>query len=154
MTTGLQPGQSSNGRFKVIRLLEAATATNSPPSGSSAGVATTVLDTDHGSYFFSPEATLIVRSTAGSDTMNVTIRLWGYDSLSEVWLPLGSGGDSTKGIINDGASIGETGSNTIRHAEIVDNWLDFDRLYPEITVINGTGTAITVELKVRVMGGH
>lgn len=152
MATGLQAGQSSNGRYKVIRLLEAATATNSPPSGASAGIATTVLDTDHGQYFYAPSATLIVRSTAGSDTMTVTIRLWGYDSLSTVWVPLGPGGDSTKGTINEGAAIGETGSNTIRHAEMVDNWMDFDRLYPEITAIGGTATAVTVELKVRIVG--
>ena len=129
----------------TYRILDAATATNSPPSGGSAGVS---LASAAIGPPWPTTCTLLVRSTAGSGTMTVTIRLWGYAEDAAVWLPLGVGLDATKGTINAGAAIGETGSDVIRHCEPIANVFHFSRLYAEVTAIGGTSTAVTVELLV------
>lgn len=140
MATGFI-GQTA--RHNLIRLVDAATATNSPPSGSSAGVdlsgiATTFDALEH--------TVIVVRSTAGSGTMTTTVRLWGYESIGGNWTPMGPGADATKGTINAGSAMGETQSDQIDHSETLDWFGPFDRVYAEITAIGGTSTAITVEL--------
>lgn len=123
-----------------ITLLTAATATNGVPSGATAGVKMPHL-TD--------VATLFVHSTAGSDSMTVTLRLWGYNNYTAKWYPLGIGTAANKGIINAGAAIAEdtsTGADTILHAEIVSGLFRIDRVYLEVTAIGGTATAITAVL--------
>ena len=132
--------------FDVYRLLDPATATNSPPSGSSAGLD---LSTYGGAFAKIELAELEVYSTAGSDTMTVTLRLWGYDATADVWFPVGTGADATKGVLNNGAAIGETGSNTIRHTEPLYDLHVYSRLYLEITAIGGTATSITANLKIQ-----
>ena len=130
-------------KYEQITLLTAAVATNSPPSGASAGVDVSGV---FGSFTAIDWAVLQVRSTAGSATMTVAIRLWGYNALSAAWFPLGVGADATKGAINAGTTLGETAADTIRHTEPVYYVSAFDRVYAEITAIGGTSTAITVEL--------
>jgi len=126
----------------TIQLLTAATATNSAPSGATAGVETNGLKV--GSENVPDEATLLVKSTAGSGVMTVTIRMWGYHATAAVWFPLGVGTDAAKGTINEGSALGETASNTIAHAERFLVPGHFSRLYAEITAIGGTATAISV----------
>ena len=127
-----------------LTLLASATATNSPPTLASDGVslATSAIRGDRG--------LCLVQSTAGSGTMTVTIRLWGYSAVPAAWAPLGYGADATKGVINDGAALGETGTNLIQHAELIDGLENFDRLYAEITAIGGTSTAISCYLAARI----
>lgn len=121
-----------------ITLLSAATATNSAPSGATAGVALPHL-TDR--------ALLFLRSTAGSGTMTVTCKLWGYNTLQATWFPLGVHATAaTKGIINGGNAIAETGTDVIGHCEEVTSLRRIDRVYLEITAIGGTATAITAVL--------
>ena len=63
-----------------VQLLNAATATNGAPSLSSHGFA---LQTPAASVNIAGDkGLLLVHSTAGSDTMAVTIRLWGYSAIS------------------------------------------------------------------------
>jgi hypothetical protein len=92
---------------------------------------------------------LLVWSTAGSGTMTVTLRLWGYSSVSGTWHPLGVGADSTKGIINAGSALGETGTNTIAHSEVVYGLKAFERVVCQVTAIGGTVTAISAALVAR-----
>lgn len=122
-----------------IQLLTARTTTNGVPSLATAGV---VL----GDMWRTSPAALLVASTAGSGTMTVTLRLWGYSVVSAAWHPLGTGADSTKGTINAGAACGETNTDSIAHIEIVDGLYGFERLYAEVTAIGGTATAISVWL--------
>lgn len=131
----------------TIELLASATATNSVPSGASAGLAMETLYTQAGGI--PSTLTLIVRSTAGSGTMTATVRLWGYQASSGVWFPLGTGTGSDKGKINVAAALDETSADLIRHAEPIYTPEHFTRLYLEITAIGGTSTAITGELIAR-----
>jgi hypothetical protein len=131
---------TTSGDHITIELLASATATNSPPSGASAGLAVTAI-ADANQFGIPRNVSLILRSTAGSDTMTVSGRLWVYDGTA--WSAPGTGGDSTKGMLNNGATIGETGSNTIRHVEPVDLLEHFQRLYLELVTIGGTDTAVT-----------
>ena len=70
-------------------------------------------------------------------------------AVTETWHPLGTGTDAAKGIINGGVALGETGTNTIAHAEVVQGLRGLDRIYAEITAIGGTSTAISAWLVTR-----
>ena len=141
MATGLI--STSNG-VHLWRLVDAAIANNNAPSGASAGVANPQPDIGP----LPDGAEVLVRSTAGSATMVVTVRLWGYSTVAATWFPLGPGAAATKGYLNNGAALDElpTVANTISHAERVRGLFSFDRIYAEILVIGGTSTAITVEV--------
>jgi hypothetical protein len=121
-----------------ITLLTAATATNSAPSAATDGVALPHL-TDY--------ATALVHSTAGSGTMTVTLKLWGYNSATAKWYPLGTNATAaSKGLLNEANAIAETGTDSIRHAELVRGLRSFQRVYFEITAIGGSSTAVTAVL--------
>jgi hypothetical protein len=139
---------TQNARGWSVSLLVAATATNSPPSGASAGVALSVLDSYVGGVTKLDSGSLRIWSSAGSATMTVTCKLWGYDGATAKWYPAGIGGDTAKGIVNGGSAIGETASDSIVHSEPVYQISDFDRIYVEITAIGGTSTAINAALVV------
>jgi hypothetical protein len=120
-----------------ITLLSAATATTSAPTAATDGVAmphTTDL------------ATLFVYSSAGSGTMTFTGRLWGYNTTLAKWFPLGPGADATKGTINGGTALGETGTDSIAHCEVLDSLFNIHRVYMQVVAIGGTSTAIEAVL--------
>lgn len=118
-----------------ITLLSAVTATNSAPTAATDGAALP---------FNCDYATLLLHSTAGSGTMTVTCKLWGYNTQQAKWYPLGTNATAAnKGLINEGNAIGETGTDSIRHAELILGIRGFQRLYLEVTTIGGTSTAIT-----------
>lgn len=133
----------ATGERNSVQLLTAATATNSPPSGAAAGVETNDLK-------FATDGVISLRSTAGSGTMTVTCRLWGYEASAAVWFPLGNGTGAGKGFLNGGAAITETEADTIAHAQVVYGIGHIDRVYIEITAIGGTSTAISAWLTARV----
>ncbi len=123
-----------------IDLLTAATATTAVPSAATDGKAMPHM-TD--------VATLFVRSTAGSATMTVTLRLWGYHKYTNKWYPLGVGTAASKGIVNAGAAIAEDsslGADTLLHSEIVSGLHRIDRVYLQVTAIGGTSTAVSAVL--------
>ena len=85
------------------------------------------------------QATIHVYSTAGSGTMTVTVRLWGYQVELDRWFDLGP--------LNAGNAIPETSkADTISYAEGVMGLRTFDRVYAEISAIAGTLTAVSIEL--------
>jgi hypothetical protein len=141
MATGLVG--STNGVF-TWRILDARTSTNSAPSGSSAGLA----NPKDNIWPLPQKAVVAVYSTAGSATMTATIKLWGYLTDAAQWFPLGIGADALKGVMNGGAAIGETGTNVLQHAEIVEGLFSFDRIYAEVVAIGGTSTAVTVDVRI------
>lgn len=135
-----------SGNKRSIQLLTAATATNSPPSGASAGVAIGQDAFDGGAPAY---GTFFIASTAGSATMTVTLRLWGYNATAAVWAPCGTGTAALKGVLNGGAAIAEDasiGADLLRHTEVVGVPWSFDRIYLEILAIGGTSTAVSAWL--------
>lgn len=144
----------------ALELLSGVTATNGKPSGATAGVPVPRRApgqlSDQGLDDDQWLAMLLVWSTAGSGTMTVTIRLWGYvkeyrkqEAVVAVgkWFPLGPGTDALKGTVNDQAAAGETDTDGITHEEIVAHVNEFDRIYAEVVAIGGTGTTISAILK-------
>ncbi len=120
------------------QLLSAATATNSAPSGNRAGIAL------NGSF---DRGTIALKSTAGSGTMDVTLKLWGYVDALAAWVPLGTHAtDANRGRLNGAVAIGEVVANSLEFAELVDGLSTFSRLYLEIVAINGTSTAVSAWL--------
>lgn len=118
--------------LKSVEVLASAIATNSPPSGASAGLDMNVVS---GAFGGIPSVmTARISSTAGSATMTVTIRVWGYQ---------GALGWAAIGYLNGGAAIAETSADSIQYVEPLDLPGHFSRIYFEITAIGGTDTAVT-----------
>ncbi len=131
-----------------VKLLNAATATNSAPSGATAGFSLRQQLADSPSGLGgSDRAILLVKSTAGSATMTVTIKMWGYSPLSAAWHPMGAHAtDASRGLVNLATAIGEVSADNIAHSEIIQGLHGFTRVYAEITAIGGTSTAISAWL--------
>lgn len=136
-----------------IKLLNAATATNSPPSGATAGFPLRKGDGQILSNGFGEdvnEAVFALVSTAGSATMTCTIRLWGYAADSAAWHPMGpqptGGTDASRGEVNNATAIGEIASDVLSYSEVVRGFKHFDRVYAEIVAIGGTNTAVSAWL--------
>ena len=114
-----------------IELLASATALNNPPSGGSAGLS---MDTVRAVLGYIPaNVRIAANTTAGSGTVAVTLRLWGYTGVA--WYVVKA--------LNGGSSIAETGTDTIGYSEEVSNLNQFSRIYLEIIAIGGTSTAVT-----------
>lgn len=125
-----------------MTLLTAQTSDTSAPSSGSDGVAVVL----NGHPDDSDEYLLEVWSTAGSGTMVASPILWGYTATGG-WAPLGTHATAaTKGMINGGNALGETGTNTIQHKEIVRGIKHCTRVALQMTAIGGTSTAISARL--------
>ncbi len=132
--------------FRSICLFTGLAATNGQPSASTDGVPVyrrvAQGGADEGASFVaraSREAVLFLKGT-GTGTVAGTFRLWGYLAALGEWVPVGAtpAGDTTKGIINAGVSIGETKADKVLHCEPFLLAGLFDRLYLECTAISGT----------------
>ena len=67
--------------------------------------------------------------------------------VTDRWHPLGQDAtESLRGLLNAKSAIDEDGADVITHAEPITGLSAFHRIYLEITVISGTGTAITAWL--------
>ena len=126
-----------------IQLLTARTTTNGAPSLATDGVALAAIATQKAGV--PRDLLVLVASTAGSATMTVTLKLWGYSQVSAQWHPLGtSPTDANKGRLNEQNAIGETATDLIQHAELLVGAGYFERLYAEVVAIGGTATAVSV----------
>lgn len=146
MATGLQTSAST--RVKTVRLVESATAANGVPSGApSATPAATVGFLLGSETLLQGSCTVRIYETAGSGTMTLAYaRLWGYSPTSGKWSALGTGTDADKGKLNNGGAFGETGTNELRHQEVIGYLHHLHGIYIELGTIGGTATALSVEL--------
>lgn len=85
-----------------------------------------------------------VESTAGSGTMDVTLRAWGRSPYTYKYGLMGSADatESLRGVLHAGAAIEEDGANRLVHNEPVSGLSAYDRIYMEVVSINGTSTAV------------
>lgn len=134
---------------RSLELLTAVTAVNGVPTAATHGQALNELK--RGSRLPST-GDLMVRSTAGSGTMTAQFRLWAYHSKPAVWMPIGTGTASGKGLINAGVIQDEVGADVLRHLESVPLSHGIERLYLELTSIGGTATAVSAWLIVDLEG--
>lgn len=141
--------------YRSVCLLTGVTAINSPPSGNAAGVVCNGADmfpasqVDSGTNYFrrpAMESVIMAKGVGSGGTVTMTLRLWGYNASLAQWVPIGTGADSTKGILNAGAAIGEVKQDTALHCEPFYLAGCFERLYVEVTAIGGTSTAVEVWL--------
>lgn len=134
-----------------IRLLNSVTATSLPPSAATDGVPLNGARPSGGGYYnqVKDAAVLSLRSTAGSGTMEVMCRLWGWHPAT-LWTPMGIGDPvADRGLINDGVTVAEDGADTLVHSQPVSGLSACTRVYLQVTAIGGTGTAITAWLTER-----
>lgn len=135
---------SSSGDQITVELLASATTTSSDPTLATDGLAIANIRAAFSGVM--PDVmTLSVTSTTGSGTITFQGRVWGYISnglAAAVWVPIGAGGDTTKGLLNGGVTIGESGTDMIRHAEQVYLLGHFSRIYLQVTTLGGTSPAV------------
>lgn len=118
-------------------------------SGALPGVDIKPLRFDRPTSLPSDKMVVILRSTAGSGTMTVTARLWGFRADVGTWVPIGSSATAdNRGVINLASAIAETTApaDQLRYADVVDAMWAFERAYLEITAIGGTATAVSAWL--------
>lgn len=128
-----------SGESFVVEILASATAANGIPSGATAGIATNDLKLDSGAKV--PAAIRAgVKSTAGSGTMTVTLRLWGY--AGGAWYRLHDFAASSAAP-QTAVAIAETSADAIQYTEYVPGISGCARIYLEIVAIAGTATAVT-----------
>jgi len=126
-----------NGQSFIVELLASATVANGIPSGASAGIETNLLRV---SNKLPDKIRVGVKSTAGSGTMTVTLRVW--LRAGAIWfrakdLNASSAAPSTA------VAIAETSADAIQYSEEVCGISGADRIYLEIVAIAGTSTAVT-----------
>jgi hypothetical protein len=125
----------------TFELLASATATSAAPSGATAGLDLDLVKSKVGCI---PERVRVaLTSTAGSATMTVTTRLWGYFGTAIGWSPMGTGTDANKGVLNAAAATAEVDTDSIKHSEEFTGLGNASRLYLQVTAIGGTSTAVT-----------
>lgn len=134
----------------IVRVLDAATATNSPPSSyAAAGVdISAILDNIYGKKGWPSHCGVVVRTTAGSGTLTATLKLWigyRYSTSAGEYVAASPGTSTLAGVLNGGAAFDEHATDIIHRADVV----QYPRLgrkhYVEVTAIGGTGTAVTVD---------
>lgn len=164
MAKGIQA--QTNDRYITVRLIEGETsATGKPVEGAAATVLKAAPTADE--FFdlrsindnykgaFPTACQLLVWNTAGTNPVSITfVRLWGYNATSGKMFPLGTGADADKGKINNTASLGETDTDDLRHAEVVLYLGLWDGIQAEIGTTGGTGAeAFTVDLLIPINTG-
>lgn len=125
------------GQSYAVEMLASAIAANNAPTDD-AGISINQL----AKFGFIPEfLRCAVKSTAGSGTMSVTIR---------VWMRLGALGwivarpfNASSAAPQTAVLISETSADSIAYSEVVELSSAADRLYMEIVAIAGTNTAVT-----------
>lgn len=149
MATGLQAQVHS--RNFVVRILEARTSTNSPPSSyAAAGIDVgAILDGLYGASGWPSSVDVAVYTTAGSGTVTATVKLWcGHPSFGTAgqYIAAGTGGASAAGVLNGGSAFDEHAADVIGRADMVISPGAYRKWYAEVTAIGGTATAVTVDL--------
>lgn len=125
------------GQSYAVELMASVTAANNAPSGT-AGISVNQLMR----YGYLPEFLRVaVKSTAGSGTMSVTVR---------VWIRLGALGwivarpfNASSSAPQTAVAIAETSADSIAYSEVVEISSAADRVYMEVVAIAGTSTAVT-----------
>ena len=131
-------------KYNLYRLVDAGAADVVAPTTAADGIDISGL---FGTFSRIDDCVLRLHSVAGSGTMTAAARLWGYCAGADKWYPTGVGLGTTKGIINAGVAIDETGSNTLLHTEPVYLLSCFDRIAVS-TTLAGTGTSVVINLAV------
>ena len=121
------------GSTYTIELLASATAANGAPSGASAGISCNDIQ-------YKDTIRVGVRSTAGSGTMTVQLRLWQYSGAQ--WFVAQALAADPSTPFTPG-TIPETSADSIAYSEWVFGLSGAARIYLEIVAIAGTSTAVT-----------
>ena len=121
----------------IVELLASATAVNGIPTGT-AGIELSAVRRSVKKVF--DKIRVGVKSTAGSGTMTVTLRVWGR--AGAIWFRLKDLNASSTAP-HTAVAIPETSADAIQYSEEVSGVSGCDRLYLEIVAIAGTATAVT-----------
>lgn len=152
MAAGYQKSNDNN--VNVIVLLEAAASANTvawPSATFAAEPAVTELY-DLTTYRTSvgpvpDKGHIVIYSTAGSGVMTLgACRVIVGNKASGKAGPYGIGADATKGMLNNGASFGETSTDGIYHHEEITGLSTIDGIQVNLGAFGGTSPAFQVEL--------
>ena len=159
MGTGIQ-ADTSNPRYLTIRLLEAQAGVSAIPTESTAGSVTPLSATPTAAQYFDLRTVgpvrmalrddweVFVHNAAGTNPVNCKIQLWAYSIVTGLSYPWGVGAATTRGVLNEGNSIGEADTDKVRHWERIEGPGMADGIMARVTESNGTGSETwTVEVR-------
>lgn len=148
MGTGLQTRVSVANRYVEVLLLDTQPVTSIPTEQAAASaLSATPISTQFFDMSLLPadvdpfsDCEVLVENVAGTGAVSATVRLWCYHRTTALVYPWGVGADATKGIINNGAAMGATDTDKLRHREIIPGPGMADGIQAQITASAGTGT--------------
>lgn len=126
------------GQSFAVEILASAIAANGIPTAS-AGVEMNALKFK---TRVPDQIRVAVKSTAGSGTMTVTLRVWFRFGQTIGWC-VGKALAASSAAPQTAVAIAETGTDSIAYSEVVECPVGADRIYLEIVAIAGTSTAVT-----------
>lgn len=95
-----------------------------------------------------PNGDIMMRAVVDAgQVLTGQIRIWGYDSHTSDWYPLGIGMDAEKGKLNDGLDLGETTADKAVHTQPITQPGRWTRLFAQVLSSSGTGRKFSVYLK-------
>lgn len=137
---GLNTESVANGTFAISSSFTGGALVGFPLKGDSPGSTNGWRGQDAG--------VVQIQSVAGSGTMDGTFRIWARSPRTYTYMPLGSSTTVTnRGVLDQATAVAEDGADNVRHAEPITGLSAFDRIYLEITGINGTATAFDAWLE-------
>jgi hypothetical protein len=125
------------GQSFAVECLASVTAANGIPSGAAAGIDTNLLRIKGQ---MPDKIRMGVKSTAGSGTMTVTLRAWGY--AGAIWFRL-KDLNASSAAPHTPVAIAETSADAIQYTEEVSGISGCSRIFLEVVAIAGTSTAVT-----------
>lgn len=129
--------QIIEGTSYVVELMASVIAANGAPSGTN-GISTELL----GRLGRVPTwLRCAVKSTAGSGTMTVTVRIW--IRLGDIGWIVAKPFNASSSAPQTAVAIAETSTDAIAYSEVVEIPGAADRVYMEVVAIAGTNTAVT-----------
>lgn len=137
--------KTTNNVLRNVCLFTGLTSANGQPALATDGVPCypdlNNLANDTGACFVNygaRDSSIVIKGSAAGGPIAFTGRMWGYNAQLAEWVPMGTGTDAAKGLINAGAAIGPVKTLKVLHGETLKYAGHYDRLYLEATVVGGT----------------
>lgn len=115
-----------------IRVIENGTGTTAAPTLSTDGI--NLLSFQRSGVVTLSGSIVLKAAVTPASTGTVQLRVWLYFAGPGIWAPAGVGGDATKGLLNSGNTLGETGTDEIVHSEVFEFLGHATRVYFQTTV--------------------
>jgi hypothetical protein len=129
-----------------VQLLDAATTTSAAPTLVTQGFSFKQRSANSPGGIGETDAAIIQVGAAGTGALSMTLRLWLWSDIAQMWMPPGTNATDPllRGVLNQGTAI--TGTTRNPHYEIVQGLSGAIRGYLQIQALSGTSNTISAWL--------